>query len=115
KRTIRDPQLGYDHLAHRTGLGPIVTDALTWQVLGQKKPVHRQRVIRLHHLRGRGMVDEDVQRSAEELRETAAKLRQLARQTRFGSTRRELMNLAERFERMAAELDGGGSPPQSGA
>jgi len=60
------------------------------------------------------MVDEDVQRSAEELRETAAKLRQLARQTRFGSTRRELMNLAERFERMAAELDGGGSPPQSG-
>ena len=61
------------------------------------------------------MVDEDVQRSAEELRETAAKLRQLARQTRFGSTRRELTNLAERFERMAAELDGGGSSPQSWA
>jgi hypothetical protein len=58
------------------------------------------------------MVDEAVQRSAEELRETAAKLRQLARQTRFASTRRELLGLAERFERMAAQLDDGGSPPQ---
>jgi hypothetical protein len=60
------------------------------------------------------MVDEDVQRSAEELRETAVKLRQLARQTRFASTRRELLGLAERFERMAAQLDDGGSSPQSG-
>jgi hypothetical protein len=46
------------------------------------------------------------------LRETAAKLRQLARQTRFGSTRRELLGLAERFERMAAQLDDGDSSPQ---
>jgi len=60
------------------------------------------------------MVDEDVQRSAEELRETAAKLRQLARQTRFASTRRELLNLAGRFERLAAQLDDGGSSPLSG-
>jgi len=59
------------------------------------------------------MVDEDVQRSAEELRETAAKLRQLARQTRFASTRRELLGLAERCETMAAQLDEGGPPPQS--
>jgi hypothetical protein len=59
------------------------------------------------------MVDEDVQRSAEELRDTAVKLRQLARQTRFASTRRELLALAERFERMAAQLDDGGSAPQS--
>ncbi len=57
------------------------------------------------------MVDEDVQRSAEELRDTAAKLRQLARQTRSPNTRLELLNLAERFERMATQLDGGG-PPQ---
>ena len=60
------------------------------------------------------MVDEDVQRSAEELRETAAKLRQLARQTRFSGTRRELTNLAERFETMAAQLDGGAPPDTAG-
>ena len=59
------------------------------------------------------MVDEDVQRSAEELRETAAKLRQLARQTRFSGTRRELLNLAERFETMAAQLDDGAPPPDA--
>ena len=59
------------------------------------------------------MVDEDVQRSAEELRETAAKLRQLARQTRFAGTRRELLNLAERSETMAGQLDGGGPPPDA--
>jgi hypothetical protein len=59
------------------------------------------------------MVDEDVQRSAEELRDTAAKLRQLARQTR-SSTRRELLNLAERFETMAAQLDGGAPPDAEG-
>ena len=57
------------------------------------------------------MVDEDVQRSAEELRETAGKLRSLARQTRFAATRRELLNLAERFEAMAAQLDGDAPPP----
>jgi hypothetical protein len=59
------------------------------------------------------MVDEDVQRSAEELRETAATLRRLARRTRSPNTRRELLNLADRFERMATQLDGGGSPQQS--
>jgi hypothetical protein len=59
------------------------------------------------------MVDEDVQRSAEELRDTAAKLRQLARQTRFAGTRRELLNLAERFETMAGQLDGGAPPPDT--
>ena len=60
------------------------------------------------------MVDEDVQRSAEELRDTAAKLRQLARQTRFGSTRRELLKLAERFETIAGQLDGGAPPDAEG-
>jgi hypothetical protein len=59
------------------------------------------------------MVDEDVQRSAEELRDTAAKLRQLARQTRFANTRRELLGLAERFETIAAQLDGEGPPPDA--
>jgi hypothetical protein len=59
------------------------------------------------------MVDEDVQRSAEELRDTAAKLMQLARRTRSPNTRRELLNLAERFEQMATQLDGGGPPQKS--
>ncbi|HYU13391.1 MAG TPA: hypothetical protein VEK82_12500 [Stellaceae bacterium] len=58
------------------------------------------------------MVDEDVQRSADELRDTAAKLRQLARRTRSPNTRLELLSLAERFEGMAAQLEGGGSPQE---
>jgi hypothetical protein len=58
------------------------------------------------------MVDEDVQRSAEEMRDIAGKLRQLARQTRFASTRGELLNLAERFETLARQL-GGGDPPDA--
>jgi hypothetical protein len=59
------------------------------------------------------MVDEDVERSAREMRDTAAKLRALARRTRSPNTRLELLNLAERFESMAAQLDGGGSPQGS--
>jgi hypothetical protein len=59
------------------------------------------------------MVDEDVERSAREMRDTATKLRALARRTRSPNTRLELLNLAERFERMAAQLDGGGSPQGS--
>jgi hypothetical protein len=59
------------------------------------------------------MVNEDVQRSAEELRDTAAKLRQLARQTRFARTRRELLSLAERFDMLAAQLEGGNPPPDA--
>jgi len=59
------------------------------------------------------MVDEDVQRSADELRDTAAKLRALARRTRSPNTRLELLHLAERFENMAAQLDGSGSPQES--
>jgi len=59
------------------------------------------------------MVDEDVQRSAEELRDTAARLRALVRRTRSANTRLELLNLAERFEKMAAQLEGSGSPQES--
>ncbi|HTV90184.1 MAG TPA: hypothetical protein VME41_14315 [Stellaceae bacterium] len=56
------------------------------------------------------MVDDEVQRSAEELRDTAARLRLLAQQTRSAATRTELLDLAERFERMAARIDGRDSP-----
>jgi len=59
------------------------------------------------------MVDEDVQRSAAELRDTAAKLRALARRTRSPNTRLELVRLAERFERLAAQLEGGSAPQGS--
>ena len=55
------------------------------------------------------MVDEDLERRAEELREIAARLRRLAQQTRSPDPRRELLNLADRFEKMAHSL-GGGSP-----
>jgi hypothetical protein len=112
-RPIGGPQLGYHDLAHRECLTLIVTGTTTWQVLGERNRFIGSALSGCH-LRGTGMVDEDVQRSAEELRETAAKLRQLARQTRFASTRRELLGLAERFETIAAQLDEGGPPPQSG-
>jgi hypothetical protein len=51
------------------------------------------------------MVDDAIQRSAEELRDTAARLRQLASQTRSGDARAGLLDLAERFELLAARLD----------
>ena len=54
------------------------------------------------------MVDDDVARSAEELRDTATKLRRLARQTRSAEAREGLLDLAGRFEAMAERIDGGG-------
>jgi hypothetical protein len=54
------------------------------------------------------MVDDEVRRSADELRETAAKLKLLAQQTRSFEARDGLLDLAERFERMARRIDGGG-------
>ena len=56
------------------------------------------------------MVDEDLERRAEELRNIAARLRRLSQQTRSPDPRRELLDLAERFEKMAHGLAGRGSP-----
>ena len=56
------------------------------------------------------MLHEDLERRAEELRDIAARLKRLAQQTRSPDPRRELLNLAERFEKMAQSLAGGGSP-----
>lgn len=56
------------------------------------------------------MVDEDLERRAEELRNIAARLRRLAQQTRSPDPRRELLDLAGRFEKMAQSLAGRGSP-----
>jgi hypothetical protein len=52
------------------------------------------------------MVDA-VQRSAEELRGIATKLRRLARQTRSPEARSGLLELADRFEQMAARIEDG--------
>jgi hypothetical protein len=52
------------------------------------------------------MVGDEVQRSADELRETATKLRALARQTRSAEAHQALLDLAERFEVMARRIDG---------
>jgi hypothetical protein len=54
------------------------------------------------------MVGDDVERSAEELRDTATKLRRLARQTRSHEAREGLLDLAARFEEMAGRIDGSG-------
>ena len=56
------------------------------------------------------MVDDEVRRGAEELRNTAAKLRLLARQTRSAAAQEGLIDLAERFERMARRIDDGDPP-----
>jgi hypothetical protein len=56
------------------------------------------------------MVDEDLERRAEELRDIASRLRRLAQQTRSPDPRRELLDLAERFERLSETLIGRGSP-----
>lgn len=55
------------------------------------------------------MVDEDLERRAEELRDIAVRLRRLAQQTRSPNPRRELLDLADRFEQMAQNLAGGGA------
>ena len=55
------------------------------------------------------MVDEDLERRAEELRDIAGRLRRLAQQTRSPDPRRELLDLADRFERLAQSLLGRGS------
>ena len=57
------------------------------------------------------MVDEGVERRAQELREVAAKLRLLAQQTRSSDARRQLTDLADRFDQMATEMDPPGSAP----
>jgi hypothetical protein len=54
------------------------------------------------------MVDDSVERSAEELRDTATKLRRLARQTRSAAAREGLLDLAARFEEMAERIEGSG-------
>jgi hypothetical protein len=38
-------------------------------------------------------------------RENAEKIRKLAREMRFGDSRRQLLDLAERFDRMAARVE----------
>jgi hypothetical protein len=56
------------------------------------------------------MVGDELRR-AQEFRDTAAKLRALARQVSSHETRGHILELAERFERMAGEMDGGGAAP----
>ena len=47
------------------------------------------------------MVDDEIRRSAEELRDTAERLKALAQRTRSIHARDGLLDLAERFEKMA--------------
>jgi hypothetical protein len=55
------------------------------------------------------MVDDDLRR-AKEFRDTAGKLRQLARQVQAPDARRDLLDLAERFDRMARRIDPDNAP-----
>ena len=51
------------------------------------------------------MVDQDLEKRAEELRSIAARLRRLAQQTLSPDPRRELLDLATRFESMAGLIN----------
>lgn len=51
------------------------------------------------------MSSDDRQSRAEHYREIAARLNQLARQTRHSEIKRELIDLAERFERIAEHAE----------
>ena len=61
---------------------------------------------------GEKMVDDDLRR-AKEFRDTAARLRVLARQVQSPDARRDLLDLAQRFERMAQRIDPD-DPPELG-
>jgi hypothetical protein len=50
------------------------------------------------------------QPTPEECRELAAELRQMAEQARLPEIQADLLDLAERFERMAALFDASGGP-----
>ena len=58
------------------------------------------------------MVDDEVWRSAEELRDTAEQLKGAGTRTRSTYARDGLLDLAERFERMARCINGA-PPPTS--
>jgi hypothetical protein len=58
------------------------------------------------------MAEDGIHRGAEELRDTAAKLKLLAQRTRSLDVRDGLLDLAERFERMARCM--GRAPPSTG-
>src|SRR5205823_13844234 len=114
---IRPPRFGGRSPSADASLSWIVTGPMTWQARGVRNSAHPQRIMSAQRIvrwppSETGMVDEDVQRSAEELRETATKLRQLARQTRYSGTRRGLLNLAERFATIAAQ-HARGAPPDT--
>src|SRR5205823_12452952 len=116
-RRERSPPIWRANHRLNASLSSIVTGPMTWQALGVRNSAHPRRIMSAQRIvrwppSETGMVDEDVQRSAEELRETAAKLRQLARQTRFSGTRGELLNLAERFATIAAQ-HARGAPPDT--
>src|SRR5205823_6030856 len=65
--------------------------------------------------RGGDLVENGVDdlRRVKEFRDTAAKLRRLARQVQSPDARRDLSDLAERFERMAERIDPE-NPPEIG-
>ena len=56
------------------------------------------------------MVDDVRGPTPGDYRENADKIRKLAREMRFGDSRRQLLELAERFDRMATRVEERSSP-----
>ena len=62
-----------------------------------------------HRSQETGMVDDEVWR-IQEFRDIALRLRMLARRARSPDARRQLLDLADRFDRVAGELRGEDPP-----
>ena len=58
------------------------------------------------------MVDDARGPTPGDYRENAEKIRKLAEEMRFGDSRKQLLDLAERFDRMAARVEERISPPK---
>ena len=59
------------------------------------------------------MVDAVGGPTPRDYRDNAEKIRKLAREMRFGDSRRQLLDLAERFDRMAARVEERLSPTKA--
>ena len=58
------------------------------------------------------MVDAVGGPTPRDYRANADKIRKLAREMRFGDSRKQLLDLAERFDRMAMRVEARSSPPK---
>ena len=72
---------------------------------GSLVSLHRSRHVLVRPEGNGGMVDVVGGPTPQDYRENADKIRKLAEEMRFGDSRQQLLDLAERFDRMAARVE----------